>query len=96
VSQRIVEVTAGGATKLKRRGFGADDLLEMSTVPVSRIAALYRAQTATEGQQRQQDNVTDEMVWRARLWQATLAKSMADLERKQRRRSCQPGQVLEY
>lgn len=75
---------------------GADDLTDMSTVPISRVAALYRAQTATEGQRSHQGAVTEEAVWRARLWQATLAKSMADLERRQYRRNSQPEPVREY
>lgn len=54
----------------------------MSTTPIARVAALYRAQTSTEGQHHQPENVLAEEVFKARLWQATLAKSMEELDRK--------------
>ena len=69
---------------LVRCGPSADDLLEMSDARIARVAALYRAQTATESHPRQPENLTPEDVWRGRLWRETLAKSMAELERKQR------------
>ena len=65
---------------------GVDDLLEMSDAKIARVAALYRAQTAMESHPRQPENVTPEDVWRGRLWRETLAKSMAELERKQHSR----------
>jgi len=61
-----------------------DDSRVMNTARIARVAALYRAQTSTEGQPRMPDNVTAERDWHARQWQATLAKSVADLERQRR------------
>ncbi|MCC7370992.1 MAG: hypothetical protein IT306_21440 [Chloroflexi bacterium] len=58
----------------------------MSTTPIARVAALYRAQTATEQHRMPQENIVQEEVFRARLWQATLAKTMADHNRKRRGR----------
>jgi hypothetical protein len=58
----------------------------MNDARIARVAALYRAQTATESYPQQPENVTPEETWRGRLWRETLAKSMAELERKQRGR----------
>jgi len=79
-------VKSGGPIILVYCGPGVDDLHEMSDPRIARVAALYRAQTATESHPRQPEHVTTEDTWRGRLWRETLAKSMAELERKQRGR----------
>jgi hypothetical protein len=58
----------------------------MNDARIARVAALYRAQTATESHPRQPENLVPEQEFRAKLWQATLAKFIAELERKQRGR----------
>ncbi|MGE3269528.1 MAG: hypothetical protein AB7P40_12330 [Chloroflexota bacterium] len=57
----------------------------MTDFRIARIAALYRAGTSTEGQWRPPANPTPEEVFRAKLWRATLAKSMDEAKR---RRPC--------
>jgi hypothetical protein len=52
---------------------------------VARVAALYKSGSSTESQPRQQENTPAQLAWRARLFQAELAKSMADLERRRRK-----------
>ena len=60
----------------------------MNDFRIARITALYRAGTSTEGQSHPPANPTPEAVFRAKLWRATLAKSMAELERERRCTQC--------
>ena len=52
---------------------------------VARVAALYKAGSSTESQPRQQENTPAKQALVASLWQAELAKSMAQIERRRRR-----------
>ena len=52
---------------------------------VARVAALYKAGTATDYQPREQENTPAKQAMVASLWQAELAKSIAALERKRRK-----------
>jgi hypothetical protein len=58
---------------------------EMYDARVARVAALYKAGTATDYQPREQENTPAKQALVASLWQAELAKSMAALERKRRK-----------
>lgn len=52
---------------------------------VARVAALYKAGTATDYRPREEENTPAKQALVASLWQAELAKSMAALERKRRK-----------
>jgi hypothetical protein len=53
---------------------------------VARVAALYRSGSSTDSRPYQQASAPTQSADRARLWQAELAKSIADLERRRRGR----------
>jgi hypothetical protein len=52
---------------------------------VARVAALYRSGTSTDSRPSQLPASSPASVQRARLWQAELARSVAEQERRQRR-----------
>jgi len=52
---------------------------------VARVAALYKAGTATDYRPREQENTPAKQALVASLWQAELAKSMAAIERRRRK-----------
>ena len=52
---------------------------------VARVAALYKAGSSTELQPRQQENTPAQQELVASLWQAELARSTADVERRRRK-----------
>ncbi len=64
---------------------GVDDSHEMYDARVARVAALYKAGTATDYRPREEENTPAKQALVASLWQAELAKSMAALERKRRK-----------
>ena len=66
-------------------GHGVDTYQEMYDARVARVAALYKAGTATDYRPRDEENTPAKQALVASLWQAELAKSMAALERKRRK-----------
>jgi hypothetical protein len=64
---------------------GVDNSHEMYDARVARVAALYKAGTATDYRPREEENTPAKQALVASLWQAELAKSMAALERKRRK-----------
>jgi len=58
----------------------------MSDPRVAKIAALYRAGTATDGRSETPRGSVNHEEQRARAWKAELARSIANLERRHRDR----------
>jgi hypothetical protein len=52
---------------------------------IARVAALYKAGSSTERPPNPQENTLAKQTLVASLWQAELAKSMAQIERRRRR-----------
>jgi hypothetical protein len=72
---------------LKRDQRRVDTHDEMSDPRVARVAALYRAGTATDGRSATPRGSVSQDAQRARVWKAELARSIAQLERRRRRRA---------
>jgi hypothetical protein len=72
------------AAQILNSGLLYDDIhREMSDPRVAKIAALYRAGTATDGRSETPRGSVSQDEQRARAWKAELARSMAQLARRQ-------------
>jgi hypothetical protein len=63
-----------------------DTSSDMSDPRVARVAALYRAGTATDGRSLTPRGSVNQEEQRAQAWKAELARSMAQLERRRQAR----------